>query len=370
MVTDEAVRFATSPSERVPWVRPAELTDMMRLALLVVSLAIGCGASNDGLADFSGVAGSSDLAASDAFSTTTPDLLHADRGSTTAVTHDYGSDGPESIEHFTVTATNGSTSIPLTIYAPQAGGARAAVLLASGLQQPAVTYVPYAERLASWGIVTLLRDDPGILSSSTSVASDVTYVVGSWLPAQNGDASSMLYGRIDVARVGLAGHSRGGQATLLALEGDLHGKVSAWFGIDPVDSLPMGTSGPQARTQLGTIAVPTVFLGETTDGSGASACAPTADNYQVLYGDAPSPSVRIDALGADDTQLEAAGSCNSCQLCTAGSATASVVLDYSVRYVTAFFARELDGDAQVGATFDGAGAAADIAAARVNITSK
>jgi hypothetical protein len=53
-----------------------------------------------------------------------------------------------------------------------------------------------------------------------------------------------------------------------------------------------------------------------------------------------------------------------------GTANPQVVLDYAVRYLTAFFARELLGDSSVGTTFQGAGATADLAAGLIQVTSK
>jgi hypothetical protein len=47
-----------------------------------------------------------------------------------------------------------------------------------------------------------------------------------------------------------------------------------------------------------------------------------------------------------------------------------VVLAYATHYFTAFFARELLGDAGVGAAFEGVNAAADVVAGRVVISSK
>jgi hypothetical protein len=59
-----------------------------------------------------------------------------------------------------------------------------------------------------------------------------------------------------------------------------------------------------------------------------------------------------------------------CFICTPfGTAANQVVLGYSVRYLTAFFARELLGDVSVGETFDGAGAQADVASGLIQITS-
>ncbi|MGZ5768790.1 MAG: hypothetical protein ACXWJ9_16435, partial [Caldimonas sp.] len=211
----------------------------------------------------------------------------------------------------------------------------------------------------SWGILTVLRDDPGVLSQTPAVADDIAFLVG-WLPGA-------FSGRIDSAHVGLAGHSRGGMASLLAAEGALAGKLSGFCGLDPVDN-----NGGAAGT-LGTIAIPSLFLGETTDdgsGGGSMACAPADQNYDVLYKAAPAPSVEITAVGADHTQFEDPQSCSFCTLCTKGSADGAVVLRYSVRYLTAFFARELLGDTRVGAHLEAAGLPADVAAGRVTTQSK
>jgi hypothetical protein len=49
----------------------------------------------------------------------------------------------------------------------------------------------------------------------------------------------------------------------------------------------------------------------------------------------------------------------------AGSADSATVLHYAIRYLTAFFGRELLGDSTVGAGFEGAGVMADVTAGLV-----
>src|SRR5262249_55513812 len=157
---------------------------------------------------------------------------------------------------------------------------RPVVMLSGGLQQPAAAYAGYARRLASWGILAILRDDPGFTSQSQSLADDIAYVIGTWLPMQNAAANGALVGRVDPTRVGLAGHARGGLTSLLAAEGPLRGKLKGFFGLDPVDN------NGAAAANLDVIAIPSVFLGETTDdGSsvGTMACAPADQNFEVLY---------------------------------------------------------------------------------------
>ncbi|HEX8951729.1 MAG TPA: hypothetical protein VF945_07775 [Polyangia bacterium] len=264
----------------------------------------------------------------------------------------YDSDGPELYTVMQLTASGSGKSIAITAYVPSTAGARPLVVVSAGLQQPGAAYAPYAKRLASWGIIAVTRDDPGVLEQSAAVADDLAFVVG-WLPGG-------LPGRVDSGKVGLAGHSRGGMASLLAAEGALAGKLSGgFFGLDPVDN-----AGGAAKS-LGTIAMPSVFLGETTDGGGSGggmACAPSDQNYDVLWHAAPSPSLEITAVGADHTEFEDPASCSFCTLCTKGSADAATVLRYSTRYLMRFFARTLLGDTRVDATLN---TAADVTAGLV-----
>ncbi len=279
----------------------------------------------------------------------------------------YGSDGPDPVGTATVQVPGPSGTFSVTAYYPMSPGAHPVVILSSGFFQTGLGYAPYAKRLASWGIVTFTRDDPALGETAPSIAADVAYMVTSWLPAAAADASPPVFGEVDTTRIGLAGHSRGGQVALLAAEGGALGHVRGVFGLDPVDTSTNGS--PEARAQIATIGVPLAFVGETTD-SASSGCAPATDNYQVLYQAAVSPIVAITAVSADHTMFEDPSNCSFCTLCTAGTANAAEVLAYSARYMTAFFARELLGDSSVGAAFQGAGASQDVAAGRVQIVSK
>lgn len=258
----------------------------------------------------------------------------------------YDVDGPESYTQLSLMAG----SVAVVVYLPATSGARPAVVLTPGLQQPGAAYAGYAKRLASWGIIAVTRDDPGIAAQPQSVADDITAIVA-WLPT-----AAALAGRVDTTRVGLAGHSRGGMASLLALGGGVAAR--AFFGIDPVDN------NGAARAKLPALTVATVFLGETVDGGD---CAPTAQNYDALFAAAPSPSLAITAVGADHTQFEDPASCAFCTLCTAGTAAGANVRRYSTRYLMSFFARELLADTRIDATLN---SAADVAAGLVQAKSK
>jgi hypothetical protein len=272
----------------------------------------------------------------------------------------YDADGPGAytVEPHTLTA-NGHT-FNVTVYLPSSSGKHPAVSFSCGSTQTAAGYVPYGKRLASYGIAMILSDDPGILTNTGDIVPNAAYVVDTFIPAMYPD-------QIDTAKIGVAGHSRGGAVSLLVAEHELHGKIVAWFGLDPVDNEFGQAPTEYARSDLHAIGIPTAFLGASV----TSNCAPAADSYPTLYPLAPSPSALIVGVGAGHTELELASGCTACSICTpVGTADPSVVLAYANRYFTAFFARELLGDTSVGAAFAGAGATADIAADRVTVTSK
>lgn len=267
---------------------------------------------------------------------------------------DYGVDGPYAVTTATWTVQGGSEEFDLHAWLPEAPSPRPVVLLAPGLQQPAAAYAVYAHRLASHGIACLIRDDPGILVMSKDVVADLAFLVTTWLPGQ---ASGVLKGRLDPGILGLCGHSRGGKASLLAAEGPLSGRVKAWLGLDPVDASFVAGDG-QGRDGIGKLGIPIAMLGAQVPG----ACSPAADGYLMLYDKASPPAVTLTLVDAGHTHLEEAAECVACGLCTPeGPADKASTLATAVRYTTAFFARELLRDSQVGPGFDGAGVQADLA---------
>jgi dienelactone hydrolase len=307
----------------------------------------------------------------DAGSNTDAGSASADDGSVTttsdgSATGDgpYANPGPNTVTTATFSITSPNATYTTTAYIPSGAGANPVVILSSGFFQTAIAYAAYANRLASWGVVTLTRDDPNVGEATANVVADVTYEVTTWLASQNTTSTSALYGKIDSTRIGLAGHSRGGQVSLLAAEG-LAGKVKAVFGLDPVDT----TTAPEASTSIATIGMPLAFIGETTDNA-SSGCAPADVDFLTLYGDAVTPAVAITVPNADHTMFEDPSNCFACTLCTQGTANQALVESTAVRYLTAFFARELLGDATVGAAFAGAGANQDVAAGTIQIQSK
>ncbi len=341
--------------------RPLLFTACVMLAACAASSDTGSAGDNAGAADDGGGppiaatdAGSADAAGASAVDGGGPDT---DAGTTSSLRYDH--DGPFAFTTANAMLTNGTRSFTEIAYVPTTAGLHPVVSLSPGLLQKAAAYAPFASRLASYGVMVLLRDDPGPLTVTTDVAADVEYAVGTWLP-------TAYAGKVDLAHVGLAGHSRGGKTTLLAAEQGLKGKVVAWFGLDPVDTTTV-SGGKQARDTLPQIGIPTVYL----EAAVASSCSPAADGAETLFPLSPSPSVKIVGLGAGHTQLQDQASCTQCNLCApAGKADPKIVLAYAVRYMTAFFARELLAATDVGPAFEMAGASADVQAGHVSIDAK
>jgi hypothetical protein len=272
----------------------------------------------------------------------------------------YDHDGPIGYDVTTEHVPYGPRPFDVTVYMPKSAGAHPAVSISCGSSQSAAGYVPYGQRLASYGIATIIHDDPGALTKTIDIVDEAVYVVATWLP-------SALAGKVDLSKVGLSGHSRGGAVSLLAAEHGLKGKVVAWFGLDPVDNQFAIDPGAYARTDIGTIGIPTAYLGASV----TSNCAPAADSYSMLYPKSPSPSVLAIGNGAGHTQLEPASGCSLCSICSpSGTADPNVVLGYAVHYLVAFFARELLGDTSVGPAFEGAGIGDDVASGKVTVSSK
>jgi hypothetical protein len=256
------------------------------------------------------------------------------------------------------------------MYVPAASGLRPVVAIVPGFGQVGQAYTPYAERLASFGIVVLLRDDLGLLGSP-GAAEELTDEIGTFLPAQAAKHGGPLEGKVDLTKVGLLGHARGGQVALIAATQGLKGKVATYFGLDPVDSMQNGTT---VRAALPGLGIPSAYLGETLDGTSplgafGAACAPTADNYSVLYDQSPSPSLLLTAIGAASFDFERQDKASGATACQTGTANPHEVLDMAVALSTGLFARELLAQ-PVGATLEGAGADFYIQAGRLTRSQK
>ncbi|MEO8844411.1 MAG: alpha/beta hydrolase [Kofleriaceae bacterium] len=198
-----------------------------------------------------------------------------------------------------------------TIYTPTGVVMPALVVISPGFQMARAQYATYAHHLATWGFEVILTDyaDQGFFADHQAMANDVgaviTYALApTFLPA------------IDATKIALAGHSLGGDISVLAASGDP--RVQAVVGWDPVDASNPSVVPEKMTAFTAKLAV----IGEITDGSGGfMPCAPTADNYAMFYAAAPAPAFAMTVNGADHMDWVDDGTCALCSVCTAGTAS-------------------------------------------------
>ncbi len=248
-------------------------------------------------------------------------------------------------------------SVPIHAVIPKGAGPFPVIVLAHGFQLPPSQYYGTVRFLATFGFVTLTADYPAGFTSSNNVR-DAKNVAGALDWAKSAPETASV---IDIAKSGVAGHSRGGKAAVLAAA--LDKRFVAVLGIDPVDvKSPLAcntvTECPDSRDAVAALALPTAFLGETTDGSGGSfgqACAPSEGNFQTFYAKTRSPSYAVTITGANHMSfLDDPQSCGfTCSVCNAATAKHEDVLALSRAYAVAFFQRHLRGAAAYDAYLDG-----------------
>lgn len=261
---------------------------------------------------------------------------------------DPNTDGPLAYTERDATTTIAGTgdSVAIHVAYPNAAGPFPVVVFAHGFQLPPSQYYGYLKRLASFGYVALTVDFPTSLSGNDNPKQAKDLIGGiDW--AKN-DAT--IGSKVDATKAGMSGHSLGGKLALLAATMDA--RVKASFVLDPVDSGgPGGCTAPACvlvKSLMSGFAIPTGFLGETTDGTGGfQACAPVADNFTTFYAQAKTPSLQITALGANHMSfLDNVSTCGfTCSFCNAATASNAQVNGMARALMVAFYERHLRGDA-------------------------
>ena len=259
----------------------------------------------------------------------------------------------------TVTVATTGDSVAIHVAYPTAAGLFPVVVFAHGFQLAPSQYYGYLKRLASFGYVALTVDFPTSLGGNDNPRQAKDQIGG--LDWAKGDATFGT--KVDATTAGMSGHSLGGKLALLAATMDA--RVKASFVLDPVDSGgPGGCTAPacvQVKNLMPTLAVPTGFLGETTDAVGGfQACAPAADNFTTFYAQAKTPSVQITALGANHMSfLDDVSKCGfACGFCNAATAPSAQVNGMARAFTVAFYERHLRGNAAYDTYLTGAEAKA------------
>jgi chlorophyllase len=309
--------------------------------------------------------------ATDTAADTTADTA-ADTG-TVAIPNPPTAPGPYTSDQtdtsYTVTYAAGERTMDVRIYLPSdlAAGPFPLVVLSHGFQLNGEGYNVLGDRLASHGFVVVspsYGDNLFNALSHTALAQIVVATID-WAAAENGRSGSALFGHLDLDKIGVTGHSRGGKQSIYAAI--LDPRIKAVFGIDPVDSgPPVGGNDPVAfpsitPERMGELTVPFAAIGagrggETTFFGLGPACAPAADNYAAYFDAAGAPA--FEYLVTDAGHLDFVDDCGFlCTTCGQG-ADASVGRNFAAQTAVAFFKVFLAADESYRPWVDGAPIAA------------
>jgi predicted dienelactone hydrolase len=169
-----------------------------------------------------------------------------------------------------------------TIYYPSTAGSYGVIALCPGFTNTQTSLAKVAQRIASHGFVVLNMNTNSTLDfppvRATQQQAAVKYM-------KTGVTNSTVKARMDLNRIGVAGYSMGGGATLITTSTDSSYKVG-------IPMAPYRTSTDMAKT----IKVPEVILGGEKD-----TVAPVSSMAQVFYNNIPgtTPKVLGVLTGAD-----------------------------------------------------------------------
>ncbi|MHB1846014.1 MAG: poly(ethylene terephthalate) hydrolase family protein, partial [Deltaproteobacteria bacterium] len=251
-----------------------------------------------------------------------------------------------------------------------AAGPFPVVLFAHGYDIDASAYYDYGRHLASFGYVVVWPDFPSDDPLSPNHVADMHNVIAGLDWAESSGTDGGVAALVDPSLVGISGHSLGGKLAILAAASDPRFRASITF--DAVDGSTncTPTNCPNAVDVL-PLPIPTGFLGETGDGTGAYACAPLAENYDTLFQKAETPSLELTVAGAGHASfVDSLSVCGfACSFC--GSRNQPQTLAISHATLVAFYERYLRGNTGYDAWLTGSLAqSAWVATQEATLTSK
>lgn len=144
--------------------------------------------------------------------------------------------------------------LPGVLFTPRSGNALPAVAFGHGYLQPASRYVSLLRHLASWGIVAIAPNTQlGPLPSHRLLAADLTTAldIGTGVRLGTGQIS------VDPDKLGVAGHSMGGSAAVLAAADEER--------VRAVGTLALAESRPSALDAARRVRVPGLHIAGELD---------------------------------------------------------------------------------------------------------
>ncbi len=241
---------------------------------------------------------------------------------------DLAGSGPQAVLSERIEVNLQGESLKIALYQPaKTKKPLPAIVFLPGLMATDDQYDSYARDLASRGFVVAERGWYSPLLSDIELARDAS-LIAEWL---------VLTGKADAARIGVAGHSKGGKDAVLSALQDK--RFAAVVAIDPDDyGMPSVAEGP-----IGQLHAPLLLIGGELGWQGPSVCAPKETNYQRFFESAPAGTIELTLRDADHVQMLDEPDRFGYDICRSGTADSRQVRITARRAVVGFFVQHLQG---------------------------
>ena len=198
-----------------------------------------------------------------------------------------------------------------------------AVVFVNGTGVPGSKYKALFRHLASWGFIVIGNEDP---STGDGTSADQTLM---HLLLLNEDIDSALYGKLDIANIGISGHSQGGAGVLSAITANEHSTLwKTAVALSPTQeemALALGWIYDMKKVDV------PLFLLAGTEGDFETQVVIPFESMRTMYDKVDAPKVMARRTGAEHGQM----------------------LYFADGYVTAWFLWQLRGDTEAAKAFVG-----------------
>jgi dienelactone hydrolase len=193
---------------------------------------------------------------------------------------------------------------------------------------PEWQYESYGRALASHGIVVITRGWYSPFKTDPELATDAVRLAD-WLVAHD---------LADPHRLGVAGHSMGGKAAVMAALRDP--RFTAVVGLEPDDNGNHSVvRGPIAKLKAAFL-----IIGAEVDWKGWRVCSTKKNNYEHFYAAAPAGTTLLTLLGADHVQVMDKPDELGMGICRRGTTDSRAVRRLARLATVGFFASRLAGE--------------------------
>ena len=204
------------------------------------------------------------------------------------------------------------------------------VVIVNGTGVVASKYKPIFDHLASWGFIVVGNEDESA-GNGASASASLDYMV-----TLNSDSNSKFYGKIDVDKIGIGGHSQGGLGTINAVTAQDNGNYYKVMYAASAPTLQISVDLLKAPFDVSGINIPCFMVAGTKkvdagDGKNSGIC-PLVE-LQEKYNNISDGVSKIIARRVDTDHGD--------------------MLPYADGYMTAWFMYHLRGDEEAGKVFFG-----------------